>query len=515
MTAFNSSAILKSLGVSATGLCGDSREIRRGEIFLACPGEIADGRHFIPQAIEKGASAILWERENFRWRREWKITNAAVNGLRRHSGEIADCFYNSPSRQMVVVAVTGTNGKTTTAFFAAQLLTKLGIACGFVGTVGTGFASFLVPAERTTPDAVALHKTLSHFRRQGAKAAAIEASSHGLSQGRLDAVKIDVAVFTGISRDHLDYHGDFAAYLQAKERLFDSPKLSAAVINVDDENGIALASRLKKKRIRILTFGKEGGGDINLMNCGGGEMEFTVDSRRFIWKTPMPGKHNALNLLASSAVVMMNDSISVQGGWDGIGKIASALSPPRGRLERIDGEKNAPLVFVDYAHTPDALRAALSAIKEGGGGESCGRIICVFGCGGERDSGKRALMGEIAADLADSVFITSDNPRNESPDKIIADILVGAGDKAKVIPSREEAIAAAIKSARPGDSVLIAGKGHEEYQEINGARIPFSDAAVARKNLRTYSGNDLPKARRKMPSAPPFSNAQSAHAEKR
>jgi UDP-N-acetylmuramoyl-L-alanyl-D-glutamate--2,6-diaminopimelate ligase len=478
--------VLAPLGTRFTGLALDSREVRPGDLFLALPGEAADGRKFIPQAIAAGAAAVAWDSRNFTWNREWSVPNLPVADLRAQLGEIADAFYGHPSRHMTMVGVTGTNGKTSCSHWVAQAFDSVGRKASVIGTVGSGFPGELQAAKNTTPDAVSVHRQLAALLAQGAQACAMEVSSHGLDQGRVNAVEFDTALFTNLSRDHLDYHGTMEAYGAAKARLFQWPGLRHAVVNLDDPFGRRLAESLDRSRMAVLGYGM-GRGEIaghNLaLTTRGLEMDVRTPWGSARLASPMLGEFNASNLLGVLGV-LLGVGIPLADAIEALAKVRSV--PGRMQLVR---EAGAPLVVVDYAHTPDALEKALGALRRllpAGA-----RLFCVFGCGGDRDPGKRPLMGEVATRLAHHAVVTSDNPRSEDPLAIIQAIVAGAHPNHSTEPDRAAAIAHALYEARVDDVVLIAGKGHETYQEANGVRLPFDDAEVARELMRRLPGKAL------------------------
>jgi len=491
-------ASLAALGVPVTSLALDSRRVQPGDVFVACPGRTTDGRAHIAQAIGRGAAAVLWDAgDAFRWNPDWQVPNLPIEGLQARLGALASHVYGHPSQSLSVIAVTGTNGKTSVTRWIAQALTASGRKCAVVGTLGAGYpdGALMQSLANTTPDAVTLHAALARFVREGAHAVALEASSIALDQHRLDAVKIDVAVFTNLTRDHLDYHPDFEAYGAAKESLFDWPTLGAAVINLDDDFGRGLAARVAARGVPVLGFGLHAAGaaiaghDLRL-DRRGLQLEIAIDGVRVPVASRLLGAFNASNLLAAAGAL-------VSAGVDAarLGELLGAVDAPAGRMERVavaGAADGLPLVVVDYAHTPDALAQALEtlrvALPEGG------RLCCVFGCGGDRDPGKRPVMGEIAARLADRVWVTSDNPRGEPAGKIIDEVLAGAsGASARAEPMREadraRAIARAVAEAGAADIVLVAGKGHESWQEVAGVRHPFDDRSVASAALQARAGS--------------------------
>jgi UDP-N-acetylmuramoyl-L-alanyl-D-glutamate--2,6-diaminopimelate ligase len=473
-------------------LVNDSRAVRRGDTFVAYPGEARDGRAYIEQAIAKGAAHILWETRGYRWRRAQPVPNLGVRDLRRHAGEIASRVYGRPSSRLWMVGVTGTNGKTTCSQWIAQALTRSGARTAVIGTLGHGLRAPLKALANTTPDALWLHARLAEFEDRGARAVAMEVSSIGLDQHRVAGVEFDVALFTNLTRDHLEYHGTMRRYREAKARLFAWHSLEYAIVNTDDAFGREL-SRLRRPGLNVIGYGF-GRARRTRSHVTGSELvtgprgvSFAVDTpwgRGRVASTVL-GRHNASNLLATLAVLLAS-GVSLRKALAALARVDSVP----GRMQRVGGGAQ-PLVVVDYAHTPDALEQALLTLREvlDGGSRAAGRgsrLTCVFGCGGERDRGKRPQMGRIAARLADRLVVTSDNPRGEDPRRIVGDILDGIGgakDELTVIPDRGSAVRYAVGSARRGDIVLLAGKGHEGYQLVNGVRHPFSDVACARRAL--------------------------------
>jgi UDP-N-acetylmuramoyl-L-alanyl-D-glutamate--2,6-diaminopimelate ligase len=472
---------LAQLGVPLADLTTDSRQVKRGSVFLAYPGSSRDGRDFIADAVARGAAAVIWERRGFTWDARWEVPHLALEGLRERASEIAGCVHGDPSQALWMVGVTGTNGKTSVSQWVAQALDGLGRRAAVIGTLGNGLVGERTQARNTTPDPVLLQRELAEYLRRGARAVAMEVSSHGLDQGRTAGVKFDVGVFTNLTRDHLDYHGTMQAYAEAKYRLFISRGLAHAVVNEDDATGRAFAARLRATPVAVTGYGLAKGelraGPIVQSDAG---LRFPVTSP---WgegevAAPVLGAFNAANLLAVIGVLVASGVAFA----DALAAV-SRLAPVPGRLERVDGARG-PLVVVDYAHTPDALEKALAALRPAVAAGH--RLLCVFGCGGERDPGKRPIMGEAAARLADHVIVTSDNPRGEDPRAIVDQVLAGAGASAEAILDRQVAIFTAVHQARAGDIVLVAGKGHETYQEIAGVRHAFSDREVALAALEAF-----------------------------
>lgn len=473
-------ALLEKLGVSVSALTADSRLAGPGVAFAAYPGAVHDGRNFIAQAIAAGAPAVLWEADHFLWDPAWRLPNLAVAGLKQRIGEIAACVYGDPSSRLSMIGVTGTNGKTSVTHWIAQALNSTGTPSAVVGTLGNGFMDRLSPAYNTTPDAVHLQEMLASYVNEGARACAMEVSSHGLHQGRVNGCRFDVAVLTNLSRDHLDYHGSMEAYAAAKAGLFAWPGLGHAVLNLDDDFGQSLAA--KPAGAKIVGYGLRRGEVVaETVKAGRDGLLLALNTAwgRAELESPLLGRFNAYNLLAALAALLVS-GVPLDRACAALGQVR----PPAGRMQTLGGGMQ-PLVVVDYAHTPDALEKVLATLRPLAGE---GRVICVFGCGGNRDKGKRPLMGRAAVQGADLVFVTSDNPRNEDPDSIIADILRGAeGDDVRTEPDRARAIFEAVGAARGNDIVLIAGKGHEDYQEVVGRKSYFSDVDVAQKALEAWT----------------------------
>ncbi|MCA3130911.1 MAG: UDP-N-acetylmuramoyl-L-alanyl-D-glutamate--2,6-diaminopimelate ligase [Rhodocyclaceae bacterium] len=475
-------ALLESLGVPLRGMSADSRRISPGDVFVAFPGERSDGRAFIPQALAAGAAAVLFEPRGFHWNPDWPAPHAAVPGLRGRVAALAAETFGHPSRILRIAGVTGTNGKTSCSHWIAQSLGRLGTPCALMGTLGNGFPGALEPASLTTADAVSLQGSLRRLADGGARAVAMEVSSHGLDQGRVAGVHFHTALFTNLTRDHLDYHGDMAAYGAAKAKLFAWPGLANAVINLDDAFGRALLEGIDRTRTRVLGYGV-GHGDIAAhgidLSTRGLSLEIRTPWGAAQLRSRLLGGFNVSNLLGSLGVLLASD-VTLEAAAGALCEV----EPVAGRMQlvRVPGR---PLVVVDYAHTPDALQKVLETLRELVGREAGARLLCVFGCGGERDPGKRPLMGEIATRLSDLAIVTSDNPRSEDPHAIIEQVAAGAHANHVAEPDRAAAIARAVREAGPRDVVLVAGKGHERTQEVAGRRLPFDDVHVARTVLET------------------------------
>jgi MurE/MurF fusion protein len=468
-----------------SALCADSRKLVAGQAFVAWPGYGRDARGFVKPALATGAVACLVEAEGiapFAFDDSERI--ASLPGLKRVAGAVADAYHGQPSRRLSLVAVTGTNGKTSVASWVAQALQATQRRCGVIGTLGIGEPPALQATGLTTPDPLTLHEALAGFVADGISACAIEASSIGLVEHRLAGAQIELALFTNFTRDHLDYHGDMARYWAAKRMLFDWPGLRGAVINTDDPQGAALAAELQAAGTpgALWTVSLQGPARLRAVGLHYSErgLGFEVQEHgagRAAVASVLVGDYNASNLLVVIAAlralgVPLADACAAAG----------TVAPVPGRLQRVQG--GGIEVVVDYAHTPDALEKVLGALRPLAAARG-GRLVCVFGCGGDRDPSKRPLMGAAAERLADAVIVTSDNPRSETPATIIEQVMGGMGrfTRARAVEDRHEAIAIAVREAKPGDVVLVAGKGHEDYQEVAGVRRPFSDLHEAERAL--------------------------------
>lgn len=471
------------------GIAIDSREITAGDLFLACRGASTDGLHYVQDAIAAGAVAVVFEEGEIDAAASHKVPVIRVNDLQQQLGSIASRFFANPSQQLFVVGVTGTNGKTSCCHFLSQALQLNGDKCGVIGTLGYGLSDALQTATHTTPNPVALQSHLRAIADAGAKHVVMEVSSHALAQARVAAVAFDVAIFTNLTRDHLDYHGDLASYGAAKQKLFEMPGLSHAVINQNDAFGAQLLKGLPAgvKGVayglmdepampsddQLAVYGK-------IIRLDGAGMEIhavTSWGEGVLCSDHLLGEFNAKNLLAVLAVLLLMK-------WP-LQQALSLLAQVRnadGRMERLAGTGTQPLIVIDYAHTPDALQNVLTALRH----HCRGQLWCVFGCGGDRDRGKRPLMGSVAEQFADDVIITDDNPRSEDAAAIADDILSGISqrNRVRVIHDRATAIRTALHGATAGDVVVIAGKGHEAYQLIGEQKLPFSDRECAETILR-------------------------------
>jgi UDP-N-acetylmuramoyl-L-alanyl-D-glutamate--2,6-diaminopimelate ligase len=482
----------------AAQLTLDSRRVQRGDVFLACPGESGDGRRYIGQAIESGARAVLFDdAEGFLWNTSWETAHRAVPELARHAGRIAHDYYAQPDLGLFSVAVTGTNGKTSCTQWLGQALSNDRIPTVVIGTLGVGLyrrgsSGAFVTTGFTTPDAVQLHRYLAEHKAQGAAALAIEASSIGLVQGRLDELHIDCAVLTNFTRDHLDFHGTMEAYEEAKAKLFDWRGLRHAVINLDDPMGVRTVTRMRATNpdTQLIGYTLEGRSLPGVQVVSASDIRIGPQGATFQLESPfgagpvrtqLIGRFNVSNVLAIAGVLFargLRTSIV-------IGLLESLVAVP-GRMQQLGGP-DSPLAVVDYAHTPDALEKAIATLRVVAEARQ-GELWCVFGCGGDRDPGKRPQMG-AAASHADRIIVTSDNPRSEEPADIIAQIVAGLPTsehgRLQVIEDRATAILSAIRHAGKNDVILIAGKGHEDYQEIKGRRLAFRDADHAALALAT------------------------------
>ena len=477
------------------GLSLDSRRTGVNDLFIAVPGARRDGRDYLRQAVQNGAVAAVCHQASTKTTqkvsqksavpeaREPAVPSFAVAGLKAQIGVIADRFYGHPSAQMRVIGITGTNGKTTCAYLLAQALNRLGRRCALMGTVGAGFVGALesAPAALTTADAVATHRRLAELLEAKADAVCLEASSHGLAQGRVNAIAFEVALFTNLSRDHLDYHHSMERYGRAKGKLFRFDGLQSAVLNVDDPFGRRLLTEHRAARCIGYGCNEKNGADLCAQNLNLNEHGITFTARyraqTAVVRSPLIGELNVPNLLAVVAVL-------IACGWD-VAAAAAAVgecSPPPGRMELLspvatsdqDQDASRPAVVVDYAHTPDALERALVSL-----GKLCrGKLWVVFGCGGERDRGKRPQMGAVAERLAERVILTDDNPRSEDPAAIAAHIANGMTGPATIIHDRRRAIQTAVAAADAGDIVLVAGKGHETTQTIGGRVVALNDRDI-------------------------------------
>ncbi len=479
---------LAAKGVRVKGLATDSRNTVAGDVFLACPGTRSDGRAFIADALVRGAAAVLWERAGFSWDPAWRVPNVAVDDLADLAGHLAHEVFGRPSETLWLIGVTGTNGKTSCSHWIAQACSASGACTAVIGTLGTGFPGRLQAGINTTPDAVTVQRSLAQLRDAGAQGVAMEVTSIGLEQGRVNGVKFGAALFTNLSRDHLDYHADMESYAAAKRRLFETPGLQHAVLNLDDVQGVRLARGLAGSGVRRAGYSCVAGAaaraglddfvEAHAIEVTGEGIAFEAKTS---WgdapvRSPMLGRFNVSNLLGVLATLLVS-GVPFERAIAGLARLEAVA----GRMQRV-GAPGKPLAVIDYAHTPDALEQALVALKDVARARG-GRLAAVFGCGGDRDRGKRPLMGAVAARHADAIVITSDNPRSEDPGAILAQIAEGIPGPHDTIVDRREAIDHAITAASAADVVLIAGKGHETTQETKGVRAPFSDILEAERAL--------------------------------
>jgi len=477
------------LPVEIRGLTDDSRRVSAGSCFVAVRGLRVDGHRFIPQAVDRGAAAVVAEPPDPLPGRE--VGRILVPDTRRALPRLADAYFGHPSRALTVVGITGTNGKTTTSYLVEALLRARGLVTGVVGTIQYVIRDIVREAGQTTPDALELQGLLAEMLAAGVEGVAMEVSSHALELRRADGIALDVAVFTNLTQDHLDFHGTMEAYARAKARLFfellpeGGKPGAAAVLNGDDPIGATWAAALRERRdARVLTFGLGGAGGAHAVvprawesSLEGISLEAATPAGPVSVRSTLIGEHNVMNLLAAVAA-----GVALGLAPEAIGLALGEVRAVPGRFERVDAGQDF-LVVVDYAHTPDALRRVLETARR----LTSGRLGVVFGAGGDRDRGKRPVMGRIAAALADRVWLTSDNPRSEAPAAIIAEIAAGVvpppAEGYTEHPDRHEAIRQALAWARAGDTVVIAGKGHETYQIIAGQTFPFDDRLVARQIL--------------------------------
>ena len=472
-----------------TGLGLDSRTIEAGALFFATQGTRQHGLQFSQQAMARGVAAIAWEpgphaREDCL---QDDLPCIRIPDLQQQVGPIARRFYRNPSSNIRVIGVTGTDGKTSVSQFLAQAFAQLGIPCGVVGTLGYGIHLDLEPETCTTPDAIRMQALLHGFLEKEIPQVVVEASSHGLKQGRLNGVDVDTAIFTNLGHDHMDYHPSLEDYENSKRILFRTAGLQHAVINADDAFGRKLAEEAGN-HTRVVPYscdmrltGKEPNIYASNVSASQKGTVIEIDSSwgSGVIDTRLCGKFNVSNLLAVTGALLVNGY-----ALDEVIAAVSCVKTVPGRMERVQGGRDAPSVLVDYAHTPQALSSVLQVLRE-----TCtGRLWCVFGCGGDRDSGKRKYMAQAVESLADHAVVTDDNPRFEDPDDIVQDVIAGFSPAASysVIHDRKQAIAHAIHQAKPGDTVLIAGKGHETLQIIEGKRLPFDDRKTAADCLGEY-----------------------------
>jgi len=494
-------AIPDSMDVELTGIEMDSRRIESGDLFLAYQGATFDGRNFVDEVIAKGANAVFVDADD-----DWReitvrqgVPVIPVEKLATRIGKIAARFFDYPAASFQLIGITGTNGKTSCCQFMGECLTRLGQTCGISGTLGYGIYgnpySYDETGPGTTPDAINVQRIFEEVRIQNADTMVMEVSSHGLAQKRVNVGEFDVAVFTNLSRDHLDYQGGMTAYGDEKRKLFMSPQLKTAIINMDDIYSAKILNSLAKS-VSCYTYSLHNPkADVFpralQFNRAGFTLEVVTPWGQGSFSSTLAGAFNVSNILAVLTTVMATEASKPGFDFDRVLAAVAAVTPVKGRME-ILGDHPVSVV-IDYAHTPDGLKNALHALRQ----HYKGQIWCVFGCGGDRDRGKRPLMAEIAEALADRLIVTDDNPRKEASDQIITHILAGLSGVADVVveSDRARAINHAISQAHEGDVVLIAGKGHEEYQDIGGNRMVFSDVKQARLSLNKRFGNKTAKAK--------------------
>jgi len=463
--------------IAVEGIATDSRRLGKGYLFLACAGLRSHGLDYLQQALDAGIAAVAWDASTGTAPVESAVPALGIEGLAGKLGEIANRFYGRPSEHLEVVGVTGTNGKTTVAWLIAQCGTLLGERCAYLGTLGHGIDEIQGSDGMTTPPVVELQGRLAEFVDQGARYAALEVSSHALAQHRVDGVRFDAALFTNLTRDHLDYHADMNEYFETKARLFLDCSPRHRIVNLDSDYGALLAARCGQNVVTVSTrFDRVANGRPFVFVRSvvatdlGSDVSFVSSWGDGRFALQLPGDFNVANAAIVLALLLVK-GVALEKACD----VLSAVTAPPGRMQRV--AEPGPAVYVDYAHTPHALEVTLRALRA----HCRGKLWCVFGCGGDRDAGKRSQMGCVAERLSDRVVVTSDNPRHESPGAIIDAVMQGMThcDRAAVIEDRAAAIAWAIASAGPEDAVLIAGKGHEDYQQVGDERRPFSDYGVA------------------------------------
>lgn len=467
------------------GISTDSRNLRAGDLFLAVDGASHRGLDFVADALARGAAGVVYDAaESFDSEKLGGAVAIALPALKSRLGHIAQRFYGAPTAGLHVVGVTGTNGKSSVIHFIAQMLEAIGRPCGLIGTMGWGLNEHETTAN-TTPDVVSLQAMMATMRGQGATAVAMEVSSHALAQERVDAIEFDTAVYTNLSRDHLDYHGTMEAYAAEKAKLFQTPGLRRAVLNVDDAEVRRVLDKLPASVIVSTVSTRHSGAEFfpTAVEFHGDGIAATINTPlgAIAAQLPILGAFNLSNaLLAIAAVCQCCKNL------DELNRAVQALQPVRGRMQRIH-QDGLPTVVVDYAHTPDGLENALLGVRQ----HCSGELWCVFGCGGDRDRGKRALMAAVAEQFADRLVVTSDNPRSEDPRQIVEDVLAGLSDTVGVIAKveRGEAIELAIAQAGADDCILLAGKGHEDYQILADKTIDFSDLEVATQCLQRRGGS--------------------------
>lgn len=470
-----------------SGLAVDSRKVRAGDCFIAYPGHASDGRRFIAAAVEKGASAVLAEAEGLQVPAGVTVPVVPVPGLQQQLGAIASKFYGNPSQHLQLVAVTGTNGKTTVTQLIAQALQQLSITSGVMGTLGNGLVGQLAPTQNTTPDIIDINRLLHEMQQQSARVVAMEASSHGLVQGRLDGLMLHTGIITNLSRDHLDYHGSMEAYRDAKALLARNLSLKCLILNADDDQVMGMAMHAQST-VTLMTFSlREDSGATVIarhlqFHSRGMRLQVQAGAAVAELESALVGEFNASNLLAALAGLLALGVALPEAC-----KALAQVQPVPGRVEMVNPQKSEqePAVVVDFAHTPDALEKVIFSLRRHCGG----KLWCVFGCGGDRDAGKRPLMGAVVARDADEMIVTADNPRSEKLRNIIGHIVKGIPPQCayNIIEDRAQAVEFAVLNAASDDLILLAGKGHEDYQDVQGVKHPYSDMVAARQALQKRS----------------------------
>ncbi len=480
--------IKQKIDPDVTGLCLDSRTLQEGDLFFACKGTHQDAIHFILEAINKGASAILCEASSETLIRhlQYDIPIIPIHNLNHQISKIAAIFFDFPKDNLKIIGITGTNGKTSCSHFLAAAFQKLNISCGVIGTLGSGVYGNIEPGNLTTPDAITLQKTFFEFAKLNVKYVAMEVSSHSIDQGRINDIPFDIGIFTNLTRDHLDYHGDMDTYGSVKKSFFTNSLLKHAVINVEDDFGLSIVDSIYKNK-NVIAYSVNEIKNLPVPLVYAQDVQLDIAGLHARIYTPwgegnlhvkVIGRFNLSNLLAVVSALCLLD-IPLNKVLQSVNQLTSVP----GRMQSFGGD-DLPLVVVDYAHTPDALEKALQSLQQ-----HCeGKLYCLFGCGGDRDKGKRPLMAKIAERYADRIIVTNDNPRFENPEDIVTDILQGFTrlDRVTVEYDRAIAIQAILRCASAGDCVLIAGKGAEMHQILEGHKIPFSDTEEVKDVLGEY-----------------------------
>jgi len=477
---------LKKLLTEFKYLEQNSKNIKKGSIFLAYPGESSDGRSYIDEAIKKGAGAIIYDPFGFEWNTRWNLPNLPVKKLKNNISNIASQFYNHPSKKINLIGVTGTNGKTSSVYWITQCLKHLDRRATMISTIGYGFIEKLEPTANTTPDALKIQSILNDFDMNKVQDACIEVSSHGIEQGRVAGVDFDVRLFTNLSRDHLDYHGSIKSYAKIKKMFLLDATKGNLVINIDDPLGEKIFQESKLDASQKISFGIGNSCSLQARNLVTEDKKTKFDlfykGKNTKVLVSAVGRYNIYNILGVIGVL-----ISLGHQIESINPILKCLNQVPGRAEVLEtGINKCPKIIIDYAHTPDAFKNILGSLKS----SKYKNLNIVFGCGGDRDKGKRKEMAAIVNQYADFVIVTSDNPRNEDPKKIIDDICQDLSISNMVIEDRELAIKEILKKSDSDDLILIAGKGHETYQEIKGVRKDFSDKLLAKKYATKFFGSE-------------------------